>query len=40
MKPSLCLTKHQAVKAYWSAGIAPHIIDIDTRRRWSQSTLL
>jgi len=36
VKLSLCLTKHQARKAYWgSGGIAPHI-DLGTRWRCGQ----
>jgi hypothetical protein len=32
---SLCLTKHHVMKTYWgSEGIAPRILDLDTRRRW------
>jgi hypothetical protein len=34
VKLSLCLTKHHAMKTYWrSGGIAPRILDLDTR--WS-----
>jgi hypothetical protein len=34
VKLTLCLTKHQAMKAYWgSAGIAPRFLDLGTR--WS-----
>jgi hypothetical protein len=30
---SLCLTKHHAMKTYWwSGGIAPRILDIDSTR--------
>jgi len=32
---SLCLTKHHAMKTYSeSGGIAPPILDLDTRWRW------
>jgi hypothetical protein len=32
VKLSLCLTKHHAMKKYWgSGGIAPRILDLDTR---------
>jgi len=32
VKLSLCLTKHHAMKTYWGrAGIAPRILDLDTR---------
>jgi hypothetical protein len=35
VKLSLCLTKHHAMKTYWgSGGIAPHILDLDTRWSW------
>jgi hypothetical protein len=31
---SLCLTKHHTIKMYWkSVGIAPRILDLDTRWR-------
>jgi hypothetical protein len=34
-KLPLCLTKHQAMKAYWGSGsIAPRILDLGTRWRW------
>jgi len=32
--PVLFLSKHHAMEEYWmSGGIAPHIIDLGTRRR-------
>jgi len=37
VKLSLCLfisTEHHAMKAYWSGGIAPHILDLGFRWRW------
>jgi hypothetical protein len=33
VKLSLCLTKHHAMKMYWDGGIAPHIINLGSRRR-------
>jgi hypothetical protein len=38
VKLSLILTKHHAMKTYWrSGGIAPRILDLDTRWRWVDS---
>jgi hypothetical protein len=38
VKLSLCLIKHHAMKTYWgSRGIAPRILDLGTRWRWSAS---
>jgi len=41
VKLSLHLTKHHAIKTYWgSAGIAPRILNHDTRWRWMVSFTL
>jgi hypothetical protein len=38
VKLSLCLTKHHAMKAYWSGGIAPRILDLGiSGGEWSAS---
>jgi len=29
---SLCLTKHHAMKMHWGGGIAPHTLDVGTKR--------
>jgi hypothetical protein len=34
LKLALWLTKHHAMKTYWSGGVAPHILDLGIRRRW------
>jgi hypothetical protein len=36
VKLSLCLTKQHAMKTYWGSGsIAPRILDLGTRWKWS-----
>jgi len=38
---SLCLITHHAMKTYWeSGGIAPRILNLGTRWRWSDSFTL